>query len=232
MADEKQQLDWDKIKKFSKQVSNDIGAAMLGALSYIGDRLGIFSALAQSRRRHERAARGKDGTQRALSARMAERDDCRRLRELRRRGQDLRDAGRACDGARARRLAVLRRRLYRNDRPADVDRAEGARVIQERARRFAERISARDVGGDGAFVGLDVPASAGSQVAADDAASCREADRRRLVAGRWLWQRACGDRDRVRISQGQSFRLRRAWRLAGARACECESRRTRRQNQV
>jgi ubiquinone/menaquinone biosynthesis C-methylase UbiE len=48
MADEKQQLDWDKIKKFSKQVSNDIGAAMLGALSYIGDRLGIFSALAQA----------------------------------------------------------------------------------------------------------------------------------------------------------------------------------------
>ena len=46
MADDKQQLDWDKIKKFSKQVSNDIGAAMLGALSYIGDRLGIFSALA------------------------------------------------------------------------------------------------------------------------------------------------------------------------------------------
>ena len=48
MADEKQQLDWDKVKKFSKQVSTDIGAAMLGALSYIGDRLGIFSALAQA----------------------------------------------------------------------------------------------------------------------------------------------------------------------------------------
>ena len=48
MAEEKQQLDWDKIKNFSKQVSNDIGAAMLGALSYIGDRLGIFSALAAS----------------------------------------------------------------------------------------------------------------------------------------------------------------------------------------
>src|SRR5208282_5540564 len=48
MADEKQQLDWDKIKKFSKLVSNDIGAAMLGALSYIGDRLGIFSALAEA----------------------------------------------------------------------------------------------------------------------------------------------------------------------------------------
>src|SRR5258707_7936353 len=48
MADQKQQLDWDKIKNFSKQVSNDIGAAMLGALSYIGDRLGIFGALAQA----------------------------------------------------------------------------------------------------------------------------------------------------------------------------------------
>src|SRR5271165_1656293 len=48
MADEKQQLDWDKIKKFSKLVSNDIGAAMFGALSYIGDRLGIFSALAEA----------------------------------------------------------------------------------------------------------------------------------------------------------------------------------------
>jgi ubiquinone/menaquinone biosynthesis C-methylase UbiE len=45
MADEKQQLDWDKIKRFSMQVSSDIGAAMFGALSYIGDRLGIFAAL-------------------------------------------------------------------------------------------------------------------------------------------------------------------------------------------
>ena len=48
MAQEKQQLDWDKIRNFSMQVSNDIGAAMFGALSYIGDRLGIFSALAEA----------------------------------------------------------------------------------------------------------------------------------------------------------------------------------------
>ena len=46
MAEAKPQLDWDRIKSFSKQVSNDIGAAMLGALSYIGDRLGIFAAMA------------------------------------------------------------------------------------------------------------------------------------------------------------------------------------------
>ena len=48
MAQDTAKLDWDKIKSFSKQVSTDIGAAMLGALSYIGDRLGIFSALAEA----------------------------------------------------------------------------------------------------------------------------------------------------------------------------------------
>ncbi len=48
MADQRPQLDWDKIKKFSGQVSNDVGAAMMGALSYIGDRLGIFKAVADA----------------------------------------------------------------------------------------------------------------------------------------------------------------------------------------
>jgi SAM-dependent methyltransferase len=41
-----QQLDWKKAKDFLFQVSGDIGAAMFGALNYIGDRLGIFKALA------------------------------------------------------------------------------------------------------------------------------------------------------------------------------------------
>src|ERR1700683_1652172 len=163
---------------------------------------------------------------------MAERDDGRRLRQLRRRGEDLRDAGRACDGAGARRLAVLCRRLYRNDRPADVDRAEGDGVVQGRARRFAERISARDVGGDGAVVGVYVPAKFNAQMAARDAASCRESRRRWILAGRWLWERTRGDRDRGRISQGRSFRLRRAWRFAGAGAGEREGGGAERPNQV
>ena len=47
MPDVKPELNWDKVKKFSAQVSNDIGAAMLGAMSYIGDRLGIFKSLAE-----------------------------------------------------------------------------------------------------------------------------------------------------------------------------------------
>jgi ubiquinone/menaquinone biosynthesis C-methylase UbiE len=48
MADEKSQLDWGKIKNFSQKVSIDIGAAMFGALSYIGDRLQIFKSLAEA----------------------------------------------------------------------------------------------------------------------------------------------------------------------------------------
>ena len=48
MSDAKPELNWDKVKKFSAQVSSDIGAAMLGAMSYIGDRLGIFKSLAAS----------------------------------------------------------------------------------------------------------------------------------------------------------------------------------------
>ena len=43
-----QQLDWKKAKDFLFQVSGDIGAAMFGALNYIGDRLGIFKALAEA----------------------------------------------------------------------------------------------------------------------------------------------------------------------------------------
>ncbi len=45
MADEKQALDWNKVKVFAFQAMTDIGVAMQGALSFIGDRLGIFKAL-------------------------------------------------------------------------------------------------------------------------------------------------------------------------------------------
>jgi SAM-dependent methyltransferase len=43
-----EQLDWKQAKNFLFQVSGDIGAAMFGALNYIGDRLGIFKALADA----------------------------------------------------------------------------------------------------------------------------------------------------------------------------------------
>jgi SAM-dependent methyltransferase len=48
MAENKPQLDWDRVRKFYGQVSFDIGSAMLGAMSYIGDRLGIFTSLADA----------------------------------------------------------------------------------------------------------------------------------------------------------------------------------------
>jgi len=48
VADAKPELNWEQIRKFAGQVSGDIGAAMMGGLSYIGDRLGIFRALAEA----------------------------------------------------------------------------------------------------------------------------------------------------------------------------------------
>jgi 2-polyprenyl-3-methyl-5-hydroxy-6-metoxy-1,4-benzoquinol methylase len=47
MADQPTSPDWDKIKAFAGLMTNDLGAALHGALSYIGDRLGIFQALAK-----------------------------------------------------------------------------------------------------------------------------------------------------------------------------------------
>ena len=47
MAEEKA-LDWGKVKEFAGLMTNDLGAAMQGALSYIGDRLGIFKSLAEA----------------------------------------------------------------------------------------------------------------------------------------------------------------------------------------
>jgi SAM-dependent methyltransferase len=45
---EEQALDWGKVKEFAGLMTNDLGAAMQGALSYIGDRLGIFKSLADA----------------------------------------------------------------------------------------------------------------------------------------------------------------------------------------
>jgi SAM-dependent methyltransferase len=47
MAEEKA-LDWGKVKEFAGVMTSDLGAAMQGALSYIGDRLGLFKSLADA----------------------------------------------------------------------------------------------------------------------------------------------------------------------------------------
>jgi 2-polyprenyl-3-methyl-5-hydroxy-6-metoxy-1,4-benzoquinol methylase len=41
-------LDWGKVKEFAGLMTNDLGAAMQGALSYIGDRLDLFKSLADA----------------------------------------------------------------------------------------------------------------------------------------------------------------------------------------
>ncbi len=46
MAEETKNVDWGEVKSFAGLMMNDIGAALQGALTYIGDRLGIFKALA------------------------------------------------------------------------------------------------------------------------------------------------------------------------------------------
>jgi 2-polyprenyl-3-methyl-5-hydroxy-6-metoxy-1,4-benzoquinol methylase len=46
MAEDATSLDWNKVKGFAGMMMNDLGAALQGALSYIGDRLGIFRELA------------------------------------------------------------------------------------------------------------------------------------------------------------------------------------------
>src|SRR2546423_2973843 len=46
MAEDTTSLDWNKVKGFAGLMMNDLGAALQGALSYLGDRLGIFRELA------------------------------------------------------------------------------------------------------------------------------------------------------------------------------------------
>ncbi|HJU28098.1 MAG TPA: class I SAM-dependent methyltransferase, partial [Candidatus Binataceae bacterium] len=46
MAEAAKTIDWGEVKQFAGLMMNDLGAAMQGALTYIGDRLGIFKALA------------------------------------------------------------------------------------------------------------------------------------------------------------------------------------------
>jgi 2-polyprenyl-3-methyl-5-hydroxy-6-metoxy-1,4-benzoquinol methylase len=48
MATEAQQLNQEKLEAFVERIVLDVGTAMRGGLMYIGDRLGIFAALAQS----------------------------------------------------------------------------------------------------------------------------------------------------------------------------------------
>jgi 2-polyprenyl-3-methyl-5-hydroxy-6-metoxy-1,4-benzoquinol methylase len=48
MAIDPKTLDWSKVRKFSEQLAGDIAVVMHGAMSWIGDRLGIFKAMMEA----------------------------------------------------------------------------------------------------------------------------------------------------------------------------------------
>ena len=232
MADEKQQLDWDKIKKFSKQVSNDIGAAMLGALSYIGDRLGIFSALAE--------AGAVTSTQLAEKTGLSERYLREWLGAMTAAGYVNYDVAAKTYAMPAEHAMVL----ARDDSPFF---AGGFIEMIVPQMSIAPKVMASFKDGRGVSQS-EYPPETWEAMERSSASMYRHSLIRKWLpampqvvaklteggfgAGRWLWERTRGDRDRVSISQGQGFRLRRACRLAGTRACKREDRRPRRQNQV
>ena len=57
------QLDQEKLEAFVERIVLDVGTAMRGGLMYIGDRLGIFAALAECRAGDGRRARATNGSQ-------------------------------------------------------------------------------------------------------------------------------------------------------------------------
>ena len=128
---EKPQLDWNKVKGFAFQTMTDIGTAMHGALSFIGDRLGIFKAIAgagwvSSTELAERTGLSERYLREWLgamaAARYVEYDPATRK---------FMTAARARDDPRQGGLAVFLRRLYRRYRQ-HRDGAEGCRSVQDR----------------------------------------------------------------------------------------------------
>ncbi len=115
MAEEKSskpQLDWDKARKFLFQVNDDLGAAMLGAMNYLGDRLGIFKSLADagwvtSQELADRAGLNERYIREWLgavtSAGYVSYDPA---------NKEIHAAARACDGTRARGVAIFHGRLH------------------------------------------------------------------------------------------------------------------------
>ncbi len=69
------QLDQEKLEAFVERIVLDVGTAMRGGLMYIGDRLGIFAALAESGPVTAAELAAANGPQRALPARVARGDD-------------------------------------------------------------------------------------------------------------------------------------------------------------
>ena len=95
-------VDGDKLMEFVFRAVDEVGATLNAALVVMGDKLGLYRALAGAGGRSPRpSSRERTGHRRALRARVAQRPGGRRLRRLRPRQRPLHAAARA--GGRAHR---------------------------------------------------------------------------------------------------------------------------------
>ena len=92
-------VDSDKLMGFVFRAVDEIGATLNTALVVMGDRLGLYRALAGAGPLTPSRARQADRHGRALRPRVAERAGSRRLRRLRPRQRPLHPVGRACGRA-------------------------------------------------------------------------------------------------------------------------------------
>ena len=117
-------MDEARIKEFAERVAGDQSAAAQASLVALGDKLGLWAALAASGPVTPAERRG-DQPQRALPARVAEHARSGR-RHLHPRGRALRAADRARRGAGRRPVAgVADRRIRDQHRPVGGPRPSG-----------------------------------------------------------------------------------------------------------
>ena len=137
-------IDEQKLHELLGRAIVDFGGADIAPLVVIGDRLGLFRALAAAWPAHVRGPRRADRHRRALRARVAERAGRLGLRDLPRRiGPLLADAGAGAGVRRRGRPGVHRRRLPDRGRRRPDRRQAHRGLPHRRGRRLARARSRR-----------------------------------------------------------------------------------------
>ncbi len=173
------QIDQGKLDAFMGQFVGDLGAALSARPWCIGDKLGLYKAMADGEPVTPAQLAERTGTERALRARVAVQPGGERLRQLRRGQRALHAPARAGDGARpGGQPGVRPRRLPARDR-ADQGRAEDRRRVSQRRGRRLARARPRPVRGTERFFR---PGYAANLVTAGSPRSM--ASRTKLRAGR------------------------------------------------
>ena len=119
-------IDENKLKAFMGQLVSDIGARISAPLVLIGDKLGLYRAMADAGPLTAAELAERTGTDGALCPRVARQPGGGRLRDLRRRRGPLHAAARAGPGARRRGQPGLHPRRVSADRLAVCGRAEAS----------------------------------------------------------------------------------------------------------